>query len=395
MTTRLRRAIGWLHLWIGLLLSLPLVLLGLSGSILVFEDELRGLFDPLAHRVATPGEARPVAEIIAAARAAGPAGLAPVFYAAPAAGESLATVRLAQASRGVAGPGASPLRIRVDPVTLQAFPDAEGDGFLRWLASLHASALVPGGTGRTLIGWLGVAMLALGVSGLVNWWPRPGRWRRAFSVRRGARGVLLQRDLHAAVGIWGAAVLLVVSASGVYLAFPAAIRTAVDSVLPVRDFRASLISARVEPVKGATPMTVDGAIALARTAVPTARLGFVFLPARPDQPFRVTLQPPRAAHGAPAITVVVDPWTHGIDRIVDPRDFNAAETALAWQRALHAGEGFGWIWKILVALAGLLPLVFAATGIAFWWQKRRAARRQAPRPGRVLEEVYSTGGADE
>ena len=37
-----RRIIGQLHLWIGLALCIPLVLLGLTGSVLVFEDELRG-----------------------------------------------------------------------------------------------------------------------------------------------------------------------------------------------------------------------------------------------------------------------------------------------------------------------------------------------------------------
>ena len=38
--------VAQLHLWIGLVLCLPLVMLGLTGSILVFEDELEALFAP-------------------------------------------------------------------------------------------------------------------------------------------------------------------------------------------------------------------------------------------------------------------------------------------------------------------------------------------------------------
>jgi len=386
---------GLLHLWVGLALCAPLILLGLSGSVLVFEDELRGLFDPLSHRAPTAGTSRSVAEIVSAARAAAPDGFVPVFYATPAGGDGLASVRLAPASRAAPGPGANPIRVRVDPVTLQAFPDPEAGDLLRWIAALHSNALISGGDGRTIVGWLGVAMLALGVSGLVNWWPRPGRWRRAFSIRRGARGLLLHRDLHATVGIWGILVFLVVSASGVYLAFPAAIRAGINTVSATRDFRASLISARVQPIAGAAPMALDGAIALASTKAPGFRLGSIFLPGRPDQPIRINLLRPESERSAPPVAVVVDPWTRSIVRTVDPQDFTATETALVWQRSLHAGQGFGWLWKILVCLAGLLPLLFAVTGVSFWWLKRRAGKAQVPRPGRVLDEIYSTGRAEE
>ncbi|MEP2187241.1 MAG: PepSY domain-containing protein, partial [Alphaproteobacteria bacterium] len=45
--SRGRRTLRWLlgeiHLWAGLVLFLPLVLLGLSGSYLVYHDEIDGL----------------------------------------------------------------------------------------------------------------------------------------------------------------------------------------------------------------------------------------------------------------------------------------------------------------------------------------------------------------
>ena len=48
---------------------------------------------------------------------------------------------------------------------------------------------------------------------------------------------------------------------------------------------------------------------------------------------------------------------------------------LAWQHALHAGEGFGPVWKMLVFLSGLLPLLFSVTGILMWLLRRH--RRSA------------------
>ena len=40
---RARRVLRQIHLWIALVLCLPLVVLGMTGSILVFRDELGNL----------------------------------------------------------------------------------------------------------------------------------------------------------------------------------------------------------------------------------------------------------------------------------------------------------------------------------------------------------------
>ena len=80
---------------------------------------------------------------------------------------------------------------------------------------MHIALMAPGLYGPQTVGWLGIAMVLFGVSGLVLWWPRKGQWRFAFGIRRGARGFRLNRDLHSAVGFWILIVFLIVSISGV------------------------------------------------------------------------------------------------------------------------------------------------------------------------------------
>src|SRR4029077_8852855 len=75
-------------------------------------------------------------------------------------------------------------------------------------------------TGRPIVGWLGVAMCLLGISGLVLWWPKRGQWKYAFKVRRSATGLRFHRELHAATGIWIFLVFIAVSFSGVVIAWP-------------------------------------------------------------------------------------------------------------------------------------------------------------------------------
>ncbi|HEU0218329.1 MAG TPA: PepSY-associated TM helix domain-containing protein [Stellaceae bacterium] len=391
-----RRLVQQLHLWVGLLLCLPLVVVGLSGSLLVYEGWTR-LLDP--HRTAAVGEAKPIGDIAAAARAAAPEGYAPAFYRAPEEPGDFASVRLfAWPQRQAPGqPAASsqgggvPLRIEVDPVSLQVWADLPSSGIISFVHTLHANFFL---SDRRFVGCLGVAMVVLGISGLVNWWPPRRRWRQGFVVRRKARGMALYRQLHGAAGIWAYVVFIVVSLSGAYLAFPQAVRDAINLVTPARDLRAAASSVKVERVAGATAMPVDEAVALARKGTPEARVDFVGLPSRPDQPYRITLLRHGQDRGEPAVTVFIDPWTRRIVKTLDPREYSASETAIAWQHALHTGDGAGPLWKLLVFVVGFLPLLFSITGVWMWWLKRAqrlaaAARSTAaassPTAGRAAE----------
>jgi uncharacterized iron-regulated membrane protein len=373
----MRGILGKIHLWTALILCLPLAVIGVTGSILVFEPELLALGRPAVP--AAPGDTPvpPVAAIVAAARAAAPPDYVASVYYPPRDATDVATVRLGPAGRS--GP-AGAIEILVDPATLAVLGQHEAAaGIVRQIFLLHANLLSRDRSGREIVGWLGVAMLALGASGLVLWWPRRGQWRRSFTIRRGTRGFRFHRELHGAVGIWGLAVFFIVSFSGVYLAFP----QSVGWLFSVRDVRPGAAMIRVAPMPAAQPLDIDGAIGLARDAIPDGIVRSVALPVRSDQPIRVALAHDGDRDGAPLATAFVDPWARRIVELRDPRDFAAGESFLAWQRALHVGSGLGWTWRILVFLSGFLPLLFAITGIAMWLSKRRLRRAAAGRPTAV------------
>lgn len=378
----LRKVLQQIHLWIGVVLCVPFVMLGITGSVLVFEHELNDLFvTPPVHATAT-GTPKTLGEIVAAARAAAPQGTSPTMVGLPDEPGEPASVRFQAQGRAQQGPGGG-VQVLVDPVSLEVLATRQpsGDSWLRQIFFLHANLMVRGDrSGREAIGWLGVGMAILGVSGLVLWWPRPGRLKQALVFTWKAKGARFHRDLHAAVGFWSLIVFMVVTISGIYLAFPQQLGAAVRSVLPARDLRAGFIGTnafRVTPVRGAQAMSVDDAAKLAVEAIAGTTVRFVALPARPEQPMRVGLARPGHEHGAPMPTVLIDPLERKVIEALDPRDYTLGETIMAWQHALHAGEGLGWTWKILVFLSGFLPPLFAVTGISMWLIKRRNRRRAA------------------
>lgn len=375
----LRRVIGLIHLWLGLILCLPLVLIGLTGSLLVFDDEIGAVLGttPLA---ATSGERQPIAAMLTAAQEIVPEGSRASTVILPQKPGDPALIRFAPPRRENAGgsPGFGGTQVLVDPITLGPLDIRKsGGGFMFMVHRLHGNLLLPGPMGRSLVGWLGVVMLMLGASGLFIWWPRSGHWREAFTVKWGARPLRFNRDLHGAVGIWGLAVFMTVSFSGVYLVFPQSLNAAIRLVLPARDLRSEDAALKATPIPDLDPMDVDEAVHLAQASLPRAEPRSIVLPSRPEQPYRITLAQSDRSEGAPLATIYIDPWSRSVLAKRDPGDYSAGETLMAWQRPIHAGAGLGRIWQILVFLSGLLPLLFSITGIAFWWLKRRNRRNAA------------------
>jgi uncharacterized iron-regulated membrane protein len=274
------------------------------------------------------------------------------------------------------GRGVQSVRVYVDPVSLEVLGASEvvprGQA-LGYLINIHSFLMMRSYVGVKVVGALGVVMILMAVSGLVLWWPKKGQWRRAFFVRRGARGLPLYLDLHHAAGIWTFAVLLLMSVSGVYLCFPQTVTGALGTVFP-----SALGSG--EPVAGFVPtpgpLDADMAVASAVRAVPDARAVSVLMPEQSGRPILVSLETTRFGGATqPQILVTLDQATGDIAYVDDPRDHGLVEQVVNFQNALHYGAAYGIVWKIVVFVSGFLPLFFAVTGLSIWWVRRRVTRR--------------------
>ena len=364
-----RRFLGFVHLWVGLICGLPFIALGISGSMLMLGHDLP--IAGMSHNIDN------LSALIDAAKSNVPDGARPTSVDLPATHGDPALVRFAPRRTEGAAPGPrGGISVLVDTATMAVTKnEAQGaGGFMRTTHDMHGRMLIEGPTGRSVVGWLGVFMTFLGLSGIVLWWPKPSQWRNAFTFGFGRFGLKFNRDMHGAVGIWGLIVFLIVSFSGVYIAFPQTLNEAFGAGKFVRDVRAQA-PVKVSAIEGETPLDVDGAVSLAREAVSDAVLRNVLMPMAPDQPYRVAFARTGDGNSAPRIGVFVDPWAKRVVEVRDPKQYSATDTFLTWQRPLHTGLGLGWIWWSLVFLSGFLPLLFVITGFSMWFIKRRNKRR--------------------
>jgi len=369
-----RAVLFQIHLWTGLTLGIVLAVLGLSGSVLVYHDELLAMTQAPVPRAQAAGVMLPLDALLASAREKFSKRANATVTLPEKQGDAL-LVRFQAGSRPGPQRGTD---VYVDPASAKVLDvrQAPYNAFIGLMHDLHGRLLIPGREGRQAVGWLGVAMLLLGCTGIVIWWPKRGQWSMAFGVRRNARGYWLYRDLHGAVGIWGLVVFLIVSFSGVAIAFPDTVRSIVtfgasQPASPTFDLRSG---PEVEPVQGRKPIGLDAAVALVKMQTPNADVRRISIPSKRNAAWRVMIG---SADDGPVSTAYVDPWNA---KIVAMRNAstNGADSFMAWQRPLHQGSGWGALWRILVFLSGLLPSLFVTTGIVMWVKKRRARVRVVP-----------------
>jgi uncharacterized iron-regulated membrane protein len=86
-------------------------------------------------------------------------------------------------------------------------------------------------------------------------------------------------------------------------------------------------------------------------------------------------QPEEASLFFTTTTVWVDQFSGEVLAVRDPNTVTAGETVLNLMWPLHNGEALGLAGRILVRIAGFVPLVLYVTGLIRWLQKRKAARR--------------------
>ncbi len=368
---RLRAFWVQVHLWLGLTLGTVGVLIGLSGSILVYDHEIDAQLNPQRYAISGPQIALPYAEYAQRAEAAleGRARATGIRLPDQAPGPVMVFAR----AKADAGPF---LRVYLDPPTGAVLDTASGRDWLGWLHSFHESLTLREWKGREIVGVIGIAMLISSLSGIYLWWPA-GRLRvRALGFRR---GFALHRNLHYTFGIWGALVLATLSFTGLFLAYQDAGRSVVAAFGKVSPSPRGLQSA----AGSGDAIALDEAVAIAQTRVANASVIGLGLPAGPRGVYRVNLREAGDASARSTTVVFIDPRSGAVLQAVDRTTRGGGDTFLAWQRMLHEGSAFGFTWRFLVFLGGLLPALMMVTGLTMWLRRHKRRERGAASPVRA------------
>ncbi len=366
---RLRRLLVTVHLVLGLTAGLLLSLTGLSGSLLVFRHEIDRLAEPGLHQVKiSQRPPAPLEKVAAAAAQAVPgAAIQQLFLATAPGGSHEVWLK------------GSKLRLYVDPFSAQILGKRrDTDSFTGWLFAWHTK-LLSVESGERIVGWSGVVLLFLSVSGVILWWPdRVRQVPDRLRIKWSASGKRVNYDLHRTGGFYAAALLTLLALTGSSLVF--------DEWFTKAAFRLTRTPPPTTRPKATVPAsdakTVPLSVLLTKVdnALPGGTLRRVSFPAKAGSPVVVRKRMPGDLHPNGMSYVFLDPSNGDVLRVDRAAEASPGQRLVNLRYPLHIGQWGGLATRLLQALVGLMPLVLFLTGCRMWWD--RVLRYEANRRSR-------------
>jgi uncharacterized iron-regulated membrane protein len=337
------RLVPW-HRWAALVFALPLLVQALTGAMLMFRHEIVRATDPHAIRATSISLAPPLDTAIASVTAAYPADhIARADYPRTANGVLLFTLQTPDGGRRYIG---------VDPGTGRVTGELGALAYaFETLRDLHEHWLA-GENGRIATGMTGLAMLGIGISGLIVWWQGWTRWRMAFRLPlQGATKQLLY-FWHRSLGAMTALFLLLLATTGALLAFGPWLRSVpsgdvVSMPQIARDAQEHLTIAQAL-FPGFTVRDV-------RFDLASGTIGRVLLhdAAWPGPPRQVLFGPDGT-----------------VGKLLDPHSYAPYAALDSWLFPLHAGQFGGGALRAVLFVTGLVAATLTVTGTVLWHVRR-------------------------
>lgn len=352
------KTLDTLHRWAGGIIGLVLALLGLSGTILLYEH----LWIRLPHSGdALRGD---LATVVAASdKLLTTHGAQGIIYADERFG--LHQIRFAKDAGAYANQSG-------DIVTRWA---SQWERPELWIFDFHHH-LFAGDSGEWVIGIAGLCGLFFVVSGIILWW----RTRKTFQLRlwpkRMSRPAIVMH--HRDLGVITAPLLLIAIITGTMMIFRPFAMIMVAPFGPV----AETVKAFDPPKYKSGPLAerpdYGAMLTEARRRFPDAEFRILSLPRKEGDPINLRMKQPAEWLPNGRTTLVFDAATGKVLVARDALELPPGAQAFNMAFPIHASKVGGWTWRILMTFAGLAMTMLGSFAVwTFWFKRPKPVKRKA------------------
>lgn len=417
------------HRYIGLVMTLFLLVAGVTGTMLAFYGELEALLHPHIMRI-TPAPGQQVIDSIALAEQVEQRYPHAVLNRIPLHYESGKPMRyFLQPLPPATAESLQNNEIFIDPYTGAVLAERKwGDisqgliNLLPFIYRLHFSLAVDK-WGRTLFGiialmWTldclvgayltfpprqasarsrpGGAGTGVMLSGVANWCQR---WKKAWQVRWGSGFYKVSFDLHRAGGLWVWAMLFVFAWSGVAFNLTEVYRPVMTQLFASQQTESEL--AAIESVPAMPGLNRQQALARGQVLMQQASA---------DQKFairfenRLTYLPNKGVYSYAVNSsldvsdevantrVMFDAQDGRLLAYYYPSSVASGNTVTEWLLALHTARMGGIPMQVFVSLMGMTVVGLSLTGVYLWWRKRKAKTAAKGQVSRLQKSAVTAVG---
>lgn len=363
-----KRWFGKWHLYLGIVAGFVIAVVGLTGSILVFQDEIDAALNKNFFEVKQQPHKISLEEVI------------------PVVKEKYPQLKFDYAMNEDDAPNmayrfydfGTEQEFFVNPYTGSlSGKRLYESSFIRVVINIHTSLLVPA-IGEYITGTASLILLILTISGLRLWIPQ--KWKHLKSVLTVKFSGSFKRqnyDWHNVIGFYSSPAAAFLALTGVCITFsviivPLLLLLSGKSPQGIEQ----IFSTKSIYTKGASSLSPQKAAAIAYEQMPGSRIGGIALPEDSVGTYRFDMLSPGLPKGGKREMLVIDQYS-GKVLLNSRNDFPSVGNAyLAWLTPIHYGTFGGWPTKILACLGGLSPLALFITGFIIWlprWRKQKKA----------------------
>lgn len=253
---------------------------------------------------------------------------------------------------------------------------------LQWLYDLHAD-LLGGDKGREVNAWFAFLMALAATIGILLWWRGMRKWKLGLEYRIQATWKRQTWDFHNLGGFLFYLPLLLLSITGGYYAYQSAFAS----------FFAAITGspAVIAPPKiSKTPApwkSLDEIASIAVAAIPGSTLSMINFPQKPGEALSARLLLPSDPHRIGLNWVYIDPATAKVLRVDRLSEQPLGVKMMRIMTPIHYGTFGGYTTRVLWIFAGLMPGGLLVTSLLMWWNRSLSKKRRKPREIPCAEPV--------
>jgi uncharacterized iron-regulated membrane protein len=354
-TEILRKTLLSLHLWSGLIAGIFLILLGVTGSFMVFEDEIDRALNPKLTWVTPTRERLAVSEMKSRLEQKYPGRTVVGFSIPP-------RIDMAWGAALVSGVSPEPLNVAFNQFTGEVLgTDSDRNNFVGHVHDFHLR-LMMGDSGGLIVSLAAVFLLFLSLSGIVLWWPR-----KLLKVRWRDQATQFNFELHQALGIYLSVFLMIFSITAIVIHWENGATRLANRVTNSADL---LPFPRPRPfTPDAATISFDRLLSIAEATAPGARATWIQFS---GNPVRVAMKYLEDRTPSGRTNIFIDAYTGNVVYQLNSRSGPLGfRFVKLWNREIHTGDIGGLPTRIVACLLSLMLPVMAVTGPLIWWNRRR------------------------
>lgn len=379
-----KRWFGKWHLYLGIFAGTVLTVVGLTGGILAFQDEIDRALNPKLFTTLEQQKRIPLEDIIPLVQTKHPE--KKFEYAMVTDDESPTSTYRFYSFKDQTEFFADPYTAEITGKRIAS------SSFIRIVTTIHRTLFVPG-IGSYIVGFAALSLIILTISGIRLWLPKKLKHlKKSLSVDFKTSFKKQNYDLHKVIGVFTAPVVLTLALTGVVICFS----TFFIALLFLLNGRspqsvASIFNAKSVVKENLQPLTPRQASTNIYALFPNVEIKGISVPAKKEGSYRFDAKIEGKSKTGKRLMFMVDQYSGKI-LLNSETDFpNTGNSYLSWVTPLHYGTFGGWPTRILACVGSLMLPVMFVSGFIIWWSRYRG-RLNRKVPGKPKLEIPITIG---